>query len=173
MNGMTERHHAIRDYVFDVCTKGGIHARPEQGCFEGTRDADLLLVGWSRGRNTAVDFTVSHPLAPATWPLQTQRVKDTLKKAEARKVALAEARCKYAGWSYAAAAMSPWGMTGPSATSLMREITRRATAALSGRSLMKKAEEIAQGFSITMARQLARQLQLRYRVLEDASDLPC
>ena len=172
-NGLTERHHALRDAFLDVCTKAGIAARPEQGCFGDTRDADLLLVGWSRGRNTAVDFTVVHPLAPSNWPLALEAVSRELKGAEARKVAVAEERCQHAGWAYQAAAFSPWGMPGPSAKGLLQEISRRAVAALGGWEKTRRLLEIQEGVSVTMQRQVARQLGLRYRVLQDLVDPPC
>jgi hypothetical protein len=105
--------------------------------------------------------------------LQLPAVADALKKAEKKKVAIAQERCAHAGWSYVAAAFSPWGMPGPSAAGLLAEITRRATAALDGRERIKRGVEITQGFSITVARQLARQLSLRYRVIEEAQDSPC
>ncbi len=64
-------------------------------------------------------------------------------------------------------------MPGPSATCLLKEITRRATAALEAWERVKRGVEINQGFSITVARQLARQLSLRYRVIEEAQDSLC
>ena len=169
-NGIAERHNALRDEVLDVCTKSGIAARPEQGCFGDTRDADLLLVGWCKGRNTAVDFTVVHPLAPSNWPLRLEEVTRELKSAEARKVAIAEERCQYAGWSYLAAAFSPWGMAGPSGKGLLQEICRRAVASLSGWEKIRRQGEIAVGISVTLQQQVARQLSLRYRVLQDLAD---
>jgi hypothetical protein len=105
--------------------------------------------------------------------LQLPVIADALKKAEKKKVLAAEERCLHAGWSYVAAAFSPWGMPGPSAAGLLKEITRRATASLEGWERMKRGVEITQGFSITVARQLARQLSLRYRVIEEAQDSPC
>jgi hypothetical protein len=120
-----------------------------------------------------VDFTVCHPLAPSKWPLQLPVVADALKKAEKKKVLVAQERCTHAGWSYVAAAFSPWGMPGPSAAGLLQEITRRATASLEGWERSKHSVEINQGFSITVARQLARQLSLRYRVIEEAHDSSC
>ena len=60
MNGLAERHNALRDEILDVCNKSGIPARAEQGCFEDTRDANLLLVGGARAaapRWTSPSFT--------------------------------------------------------------------------------------------------------------------
>ncbi len=73
----------------------------------------MLLVGWSRGRKTAVDFTLCHPLAPSKWLLQLSVVADALKKTEKKKVLVAQERCTHARWSYVAAAFSPWEIPGP------------------------------------------------------------
>ncbi len=52
------------------------------------------------------------------------------KMPEKKKVATAQDRCSHKGRSYVGAAFSPWEMSGPSAASMLVEITRRATAAL-------------------------------------------
>ncbi len=72
-----------------------------------------------------------------------------------------------------AAAFSPWGMPGPSAKSLLQEITRRAVAALGGWEKTIRTLQIQEGISVTMQRQVSRQLALRYRVLQDLADPPC
>ena len=111
-----------------------------------------------------------HPLAPSNWPLRVEEVTRELKSAEARRVGIAEDRCRRAGWSFIAAAFSPWGMPGPSAKGLLQEISRRAVAALAGWEKTRRQGEIAQGISVTLQQQVARQLGLRYRVLQDLVD---
>ena len=64
-NGITERHHAIRDALLAACARVGAAARKEQGCDGGTRDADVLLMAWNKGRHTAVDLVLEHALAPS------------------------------------------------------------------------------------------------------------
>ena len=142
-------------------------------CHGGTRDADLLLVGWCKGRSTAVDFTVVHPLGPSHWPLRLEEAARELKAAEAKKVGAAKERCQHAGWMYIAAAFSPWGIPGPSGKVLMQEIGRRAVASLAGWEKIRRQMQINEGFSVTLQQQVARQLSLRYRVLQDLADQDC
>ncbi len=65
-----------------------------------------------------------------------------------------------------AAAFSPWGMAGPSAKGLIQEITRRALASLTGWEKIRRQGEITEGISVTLQQQVARQLSLRYRILQ-------
>ena len=94
-----------------------------------------------------------------------------LKAAEARKVGAAEERWKNTGWTYLAAAFSPWGMPGPSGKGLMREIGRREVASLAGWEKIRRQLQINEGFSVTLHQQVALQLSLWCRVLQDLADL--
>jgi hypothetical protein len=169
-NGMTERHNALRDCLLEECSRGGIPARAEQGCTGDTRDADLLLVGWARGRNLAVDITVRHPLAPSQWPLHLPKVRKCLREGEADKLAKAHDRCKRFGWDYAAAAFSPWGMAGPAAKGLLDNLARRVACAAAGREKQERMARLFDSVSLTVAIQVARQLRLAGRVSEAAAD---
>ena len=104
------------------------------------------------------------------WPLRVEDAARELKAAELRKTAIAEERCRREAWLYQAAAFSPWGMPGPSAKGLLTEISRRAVAALSGWEKIRRQGEIAQGVSVTLQQQVARQLSLRYVVQQDLAD---
>ena len=123
-NGGTERHTAVREELVNVCLAGSIPVEKEQGCFNLTRDADLLFRGWKKGGPLAVDITVTHPMAPSTWPLSLDKVSSCLAKAEAAKAKAAEDRCAKAGWSYMGAAFTPWGAPGPQAKTLLFELTK-------------------------------------------------
>ena len=120
-----------------------------------------------------MDFTVVHPLGPSHWPLRLEDAARELKAAESRKLDVAEKRCRFAGWTYIAAAFSPWGMPGPSGKSLMLEIGRRAVASLAGWEKTRRQMQINEGISVTLQQQIARQLSLRYRVLQDLADQDC
>ena len=39
------------------------------------RPADILLIGWGRGRDVAVDLTFSHPLNLSSHPLSQEKAK--------------------------------------------------------------------------------------------------
>jgi hypothetical protein len=138
----------------------------EQGCEGDTRDGDVLLQGWAKGKNVAVDFVIEHPLAPHRWPLRLERVQRCLKDAEVAKQTKGEERCARHGWGFQPAAFTTWGMAGPQASAMLFEIKKRATNNLSGWIKIKKAEEITANISLTMARQIARQLRMRNRVHE-------
>ncbi len=52
----------------------------------------------------------------------------------------------------------------------VQEITRRAVASLTRWEKIRRQGEIAEGISVTLQQQVARQLSLRYRVLQDLAD---
>ena len=160
-NGATERHNALRDVIHDICTRNNIPADKEQGCHDGTRDADVLLMAWNQGKHCALDVCFEHPLAPHKWPLNLTGVENTLRAAEATKRGHAEERCARHNWGYAGAAFSPWGMLGPGAAQFLHALKKKATNGLSDSAKMLKDMEITRGVSMTIARQVAKQLRLR------------
>jgi hypothetical protein len=93
-------------------------------------------------------------------------VQRCLKDAEVAKQTKGEERCARHGWGFQPAAFTTWGMAGPQASAMLFEIKKRATNNLSGWIKIKKAEEITANISLTMARQIARQLRMRNRVHE-------
>ena len=115
----------------------------------------------------AVDITVTHPLAPHRYPLSLDKVSACLAEAELAKAKAAEDRCSQAGWSYMGAAFTPWGSPGPQAKQLLFELTKKATSGLSGRDRDRRSTTITQSISLAFARELARQLELRYKVQVD------
>ena len=72
--------------------------------------------------------------------------------------------CRQSGWGFTPAAFTPWGGAGPSARAILHEVGRRATAALAGWPKERRLREIYEGISLTLAREVARQLSLRNRV---------
>ena len=165
-NGITDRHNTVRDAFFDICVQGRIPAHREQGCEGQSRDADVLLLSWNAGRHLAVDFVVEHPLAPGRWPLNLGRVQQSVSEAEATKVPAAEARCARHSWDFLGAGFSPWGGSGPAATTILFELTKRVTHGLPGRRKSERASEVRQNFSLALARVVACQLRLAVRVMD-------
>ena len=77
------------------------------------RPADLLLRAWQGGRDTAVDFTVTHPLQENQKPGGRVKADHFLKAAEARKVGKYRAPCEAEGWAFILAVFDTWGGTEP------------------------------------------------------------
>ena len=168
-NGMTERHNALRDCLHGACERAGAPARKEQGCEGGTRDADILLLAWNKGRHTAVDLVFDHALAPSKWPLALSRVKDVLPAAEASKARLASERCARAGWDFQGAAFSLWGRPGPAAASLLYKVQHLSHTGAIAADRETRELEFRQNFSLSLQRSIARQLRLAIRVQDATS----
>ena len=61
VNGTTRRHNALRDAWSYLLSSAAISHKREAVAGTDHRPADILLLGWDRGRDIAVDFTVSAP----------------------------------------------------------------------------------------------------------------
>ena len=163
-NGSTRRHNALRDSLFEVLVQGSIPAAKEVTSGNRRRPADILLIAWERGRDVAVDLTVTHPLGLSGHPIVVQNVAHHCRRAEATKTVAEGELCRQAGWGFTPAAFTPWGGCGPSARALLHEVGRRATASLTGWPKLRRLRELHEGLSLTLAREVARQLNLRNRV---------
>ena len=86
--------------------------------------------------------------------------------AETRKVQTDGPPCEAKGWGFSPFALSTWGGLGTSAKEVLFEVTKRATADLQGWSKTRALLEIREGLSVTLMRQVARQLSLKGRVQE-------
>ena len=60
-NGRTRRHNAVRDCWSNLLTSASISHIREAPSTTGQRPADLLLLAWDKGRDIAVDFTITNP----------------------------------------------------------------------------------------------------------------
>ena len=184
--GLASRHNAIRDVIHAFCERHNIQcqkevavpipAPPPAGSVPrlrpvARRPADILLIGWDHGRDVAVDFVVSHPLAMSYQGRSIDRAKRHLKDVEARKVADEGALCTLNSWGFAPAAFSPWGATGTNAGALLFELSRRATANLSGWRKTKKVQEFYENLSLTLARRVAMALKAKNRVQAEREPL--
>ncbi len=72
--------------------------------------------------------------------------------------------CEAKGWGFSPFAISTWGGLGSSAKAVLFEVTKRMTADLQGWPKTQALEEIRQGLSVTLMRQIARQLSAKGRV---------
>jgi len=134
------------------------------------RPADILLIGWDRGRDVAVDLTVSHPLNLSNHPLSKEKAKHHLPEVERAKKDKEGAQCTSVGWGFHPAAFSPWGGAGPGAKSLWFELAKKLAPDLQGWPRHQLLRETVEGLSLCMARSTARQLGLRCKVADVCAD---
>ena len=73
-------------------------------------------------------------------------------------------------WGLHPVAVSPWGGMGPGTRHLLYEVTKRVKSDTPVQSKEYRTLEVLQLLSMALARQLALQLSLRCRILEDLSD---
>ena len=116
-----------------------------------------------------VDLTVTHPFGLSQHPIIVRNVAKHCHRAEAAKTQAEGDLCLRAGWGFSPMAFSPWGGTGPTAKSLLHEIGKRATAHLAGWPKQRRLREISENLSLTLAREVVRQLSLRNRVQDAIS----
>jgi hypothetical protein len=90
-------------------------------------------------------------------------------RAESRKVRADGPACEQQGWGFSPFALSTWGALGSSAKAVLFEVTKRATADLGGWPKTQALLEIREGLSVTLMREIARQLSLKNRVQEALS----
>ena len=114
----------------------------------------------------AVDFVCTHPTGLAQYPLVADNAARHCNQAEARKVQMDGPPCEAKGWGFSPFATSTWGGLGSSAKAVLFEVTKRATADLEGWTRIRALDEIREGLSVTLMRQVARQLSIKGRVQE-------
>ena len=131
------------------------------------RPADILLLAWDRGQDLCVDFTVVNPLAGDQYPLNIETAKRHLSFTEKAKRIKEGPLCATMYWGFQAMAFSPWGGMGPSANWMLIEVLKRVTADLPYAAHAARLSEVRQNLSITLAREVARQLALRCQVLDE------
>ena len=112
----------------------------------------------------AVDFVCSHPAGLAEHPLQPEAARRHCNRAEARKLQRDGPPCEEKGWGFSPFALSTWGGLGSSAKAVLFEVTKRALADLQGWPKVHALNEIREGLSVTLMRDIARQLSLKSRV---------
>ena len=165
-NGCTQRHNAFRNAFHAMCVRYGIGVEKEAECLAGRRPADILLLQWSRGQHVAVDFVCTHPAGLAQHPLVVSNASRHCNLAESRKVQADGPPCEAKGWGFSPFALSTWGGLGTSAKAVLFEVTKRATADLRGWPKTQAILEIRDGLSVTLMREIARQLSVKGRVEE-------
>ena len=138
----------------------------EVECVAERRPADILLLQWSRGQFAAIDFICSHPAGVAQHPLVVDNAKRHCNKAESKKMAMDGPPCEENGWRFSPFALSTWGGLGSSAKEVLFDVIKRATADLKGWPKIRAISDIRAELSVTLMRQIARQLSIKGRVEE-------
>ena len=181
-NLVVPRHHALRDHLCDVLQRAGLRYAKEVVIPSGggrispfalERPADILLLGWDRGRDVAVDLTFSHPQNLSCHPLSLEKAKRHLSDVERAKVDKEGGQCTSAGWGFHPAAFSPWGGMGPGAKSLWYEVAKKLAPDLQGWPKHRLLRDTVEGISLCIARATARQLGLRCKIANQCEDGPC
>ena len=112
----------------------------------------------------AIDFVCTHPAGVAHHPMVAEHATKHCNRAEAQKVQADGPSCEAKGWGFSPFALSTRGGRGSSAKAVLFEITKRITADLQGWPKTQALEDIRQGLSVTLMRQIARQLSAKGRV---------
>ena len=112
----------------------------------------------------AIDFVCSHPAGVAHHPLVVENTTKHCNRAETQKVQVYGPACEAKGWGFSPFALSTSGGLGSSAKAVLFEVTKRLTADLQGWPKAQALEDIRQGLSVTLMRQIARQLSAKGRV---------
>ena len=116
-----------------------------------------------------MDFVCTHPAGVAEHPLTAENAAGHLNRAEAKKLADDGPPCQQKGWGFSPFALSTWGGMGSSAKVVLYEVTKRATADLQGWAKTKALMEIREELSVTVMREVARQLAVKGRVQDALS----
>ena len=101
--------------------------------------------------------------------MTSEKAQHHLNDAERAKKTKQLSSCEAMGWAHHPAAYSPWGGQGSAARGLLYEVLKRATADQQGWSKTQRILELRQNLSLTLAREVAKQLSLRCRV-QDSLD---
>ena len=165
-NGFTQRHNTLRDAWSQVLASAGIRHKKEVSVPDGDRPADILLLGWDKGVDVCVDFTITSPTSLDCSPLNPENSRRHLNEAEKVKRVKQSPSCDAMVWAHHPAAYSPWGGQGAAAKGLLHELLKRATADQQGWPKVQMILELRQNLSLALAREVAKQLAMRFRVLE-------
>jgi hypothetical protein len=97
-NGLTRRHNAVRDEWSRILAAAAVPHQTEVTCGDRKRPADILLIGWDRGRDICVDFTVTNPMSAENYPLQPGVGRSHLSAAEKAKTRIEGPLCAAVQW---------------------------------------------------------------------------
>ena len=161
-NNFYGRHFAVQEAFISMAQAGDQPFRREAALTrsnehpagEALRPADLLLRAWQGGQDTAVDFTISHPLQQNQRPWSGAKAQGFVALQEKRKVTKYKEACRVEGWGFIGAAFDTWGGMGPGAKTLLWKMLRRAVGGVSPELRALRMQEHKQHLSLALMRQV-------------------
>jgi hypothetical protein len=170
-NGLTQRHGAVQDTVFRLVQQAGFTARKEQAAPDRTRPGDVFISRLDSNGPAAVDITIRHTLAPSRPVRKAADVEPWLEAQEREKTTKYLPQCRRLGWAMIPFVVDCFGGLGREARSLMGTCLRMI---LGQRELWarRSAEaEVWQTLSVSVAKEVGKQLRLSRYVTEDAMEV--
>ena len=161
-NGLTERHHRLRDSLYDLLHSKGIPVLKEQllpGSNSQERPADIYLPQFDAAGPLYVDCFIEHPLSLSRSRLPATALQQ-VGRHEKEKIDRYQQTCTRNGASFCPWGMSTWGGYGPKGGALVFKLIRHIVGDLQGqkRSLQicKCRYSISTAVMVGIAAQLSR-----------------
>ena len=161
-NNFYGRHFAVQEAFIAMAQAGDQPFRREVALSRSNshpegqplRPADLLLRAWQGGKDTAVDFTICHPLQNSQKPWSGPKAQAFVSQQEKRKVQKYKDACNVEGWGFIPAAFDTWGGMGPGAKDLLWKLLRRSVGGVSPELRALRMQEHRQHLSLALMRQV-------------------
>ena len=157
-NNFTRRHGAVQDFVLRLATKAGFTARKEQTGENRTRPGDVFITRLDANGPAAIDVTVRDTLRNSSPLRNATGLQDWQIRQEADKEAKYGASTQRKGWTFIPLVLDCYGGVGPQGRTLLNTLTRAVVTQHDAWQRRTQEEHVWQGLSITLARELARQL---------------
>ena len=106
------RHNCLCDTFVDLCRNAHLSVQVEVGnnlTLDNSRQADVLVGNWDRGKPAALDFTVFSPLSSAILSEASANTGAATRSAEERKHRANDVKCAELGWSCVTLAVETYG----------------------------------------------------------------
>ena len=159
-NGITQRHGAVQDLVYRIVQRSGLTARKEQSAPDRTRPGDIFISRLDVNGPAAVDITVRHTLAPSRPLTSGTAVAAWFETQEQEKIMKYQGQCHRLGWTMVPFVMDCFGGMGRAAQALMGTCLRLLLGQKEAWARRSTEGDVWQGLSITLAKEVGRQLRL-------------
>ena len=176
-NQRMRRHGAVQDFLLRFVMRAGFSARREQMASDRTRPGDIFIHRWNADGPAAIDVSVRHTLRPSGPVKSPGAVGAWFLTQEAQKHSKYDAQASRCGWQFTAFIMDCYGALGLEARNFMSGCLKLLLGQTAVGSRRKVEDDVWGGLSLTLARELGRQLvQHRYATPsgpdEDGDDEP-
>ena len=157
-SGLYDRHLGANNFVCRVLQEAGIPHRREQSVDgSASRPADILLSGFARGQDVALDITITHPI-------QVHRAhgfgaaKAAMEHARREKYRAHQRACSRVGVRFEPLVLDTWGGVHGGAGSVWSSIVQAVSRGLRVADRTARLGTLRQGFSLSVVRAVAKQL---------------